>query len=252
MPISYVDTRPAATCLSRVTNDIDNLAQSLQQTLSQMLTSSLTLVGVVIMMFLISPLLAMIALITIPVSTFTLKFITKRSKQKFVDQWRHTGTLNAQVEEAFTGHSLVKVFGRQRDFDLRVVPATAHEALDREDGVGGVRDRLALGQLADEALAGLGERDDGRDRAIALRRRDDGGLAALHDRDDGVRGAEVDADDLRHGRSVLLDGVVRVSVLALGSWMRRGASASSVAAASSVPPLATATSAGRMTRSRRR
>jgi ATP-binding cassette subfamily B protein len=119
MPLSYVDRQPRGDMLSRVTNDIDNLAQSLQQTLSQMLTSSLTLVGVVILMFTISPLLAMIALITIPISTFTLKMLTNRSKKKFVDQWRHTGTLNAQIEEAFTAHSLVKVFGRQRDFEAR-------------------------------------------------------------------------------------------------------------------------------------
>jgi ATP-binding cassette subfamily B protein len=119
MPLRYVDRQPRGDLLSRVTNDIDNLAQSLQQTLSQMLTSSLTLIGVVIMMFSISPLLAVIALLTIPISGFTLKRITNRSKKKFVEQWRHTGSLNAQVEEAFTGHSLVKVFGRQRDFETR-------------------------------------------------------------------------------------------------------------------------------------
>jgi ATP-binding cassette, subfamily B, multidrug efflux pump len=119
MPLRYVDRQPRGDLLSRVTNDIDNLAQSLQQTLSQMLTSSLTLIGVVIMMFTISPLLAVIALLTIPISGFTLKRITNRSKKKFVEQWRHTGSLNAQVEEAFTGHSLVKVFGRQRDFEAR-------------------------------------------------------------------------------------------------------------------------------------
>src|SRR5262245_7539071 len=119
MPLSYVDKQPRGDLLSRVTNDIDNLAQSLQQTLSQMLTSSLTLIGVVILMFSISPILATIALVTIPISTFTLKAITKRSKKKFVDQWRHTGLLNAQVEEAFTGHSLVKVFGQQQNFEDR-------------------------------------------------------------------------------------------------------------------------------------
>src|SRR6478736_3078736 len=98
MPLSYVDRQPRGDMLSRVTNDIDNLAQSLQQTLSQLLTSTLTLVGVLITM------------ITISLSVFTMKSITKRSKTKFVEQWRHTGTLNAQVEEAFTRHSLVKVF----------------------------------------------------------------------------------------------------------------------------------------------
>ncbi len=119
MPLRYVDRQPRGDMLSRVTNDIDNLAQSLQQTMSQLLTSSLSIAGVLIMMFTISPMLALVAAVTIPLSIFTMKRITKRSKQKFVDQWRHTGTLNAQVEEAFTGHSLVKVFGRQRDIEAK-------------------------------------------------------------------------------------------------------------------------------------
>ncbi len=117
MPLRYVDRQPRGDMLSRVTNDIDNLAQSLQQTMSQLLTSTLSIVGVLIMMFTISPMLASVAMITIPLSVFTIRSITKRSKVKFVDQWRHTGTLNAQVEEAFTGHSLVKVFGRQHDVE---------------------------------------------------------------------------------------------------------------------------------------
>ena len=119
MPLRYVDRQPRGDMLSRVTNDIDNLAQSLQQTMSQLLTSSLSIAGVLIMMFTISPMLALVATVTIPLSIFTMKRITKRSKQKFVDQWRHTGTLNAQVEEAFTGHSLVKVFGRQQDVEAK-------------------------------------------------------------------------------------------------------------------------------------
>jgi ATP-binding cassette subfamily B multidrug efflux pump len=119
LPLSYIDNQPRGDMLSRVTNDIDNLAQSLQQTLAQLLTSILSLVGVVIMMVVISPILSLVALVTIPLSLFTMKLITSRSKSRFVDQWRHTGTLNAQVEEAFTGHSLVKVFGRQRDIEAR-------------------------------------------------------------------------------------------------------------------------------------
>jgi ATP-binding cassette, subfamily B, multidrug efflux pump len=119
MPLRYVDRQPRGDMLSRVTNDIDNLAQSLQQTLSQILTSTLTLLGVLIMMFTISPLLALVALVTVPLSLFTMRSITKRSKTRFVDQWRHTGSLNAQVEEAFTGHALVKVFGRQHDVEQR-------------------------------------------------------------------------------------------------------------------------------------
>jgi ATP-binding cassette subfamily B protein len=119
MPLRHVDSQPRGDLLSRVTNDIDNLAQSLQQTLSQMLTSTLTLVGVLIMMLTISPVLALVALVTVPVSVFTIKAIAQRSKARFVQQWMHTGSLNAQVEEAFTGHSLVKVFGRQRDVEKR-------------------------------------------------------------------------------------------------------------------------------------
>ncbi len=119
MPLGYVDGQPRGDMLSRVTNDIDNLAQSLQQTLSQLVTSTLTIVGIAVMMLTISPILAMVVFVTIPVSVLIIKAITKRSKARFIDQWRHTGTLNAQVEEAFTGHSLVKVFGRQRDVEQR-------------------------------------------------------------------------------------------------------------------------------------
>jgi ATP-binding cassette subfamily B protein len=119
LPLGYVDRQPRGDLLSRVTNDIDNVAQSLQQTLSQMLTSVLTIFGVIIMMFTISPLLASIAVLTIPASLFTLKTIASRSKKRFIAQWAHTGALNAQVEEAFTGHSLVKVFGRSADVEAR-------------------------------------------------------------------------------------------------------------------------------------
>jgi ATP-binding cassette, subfamily B, multidrug efflux pump len=115
LPLRDVDRMPRGDLLSRVTNDIDNLAQSLQQTLSQMLTSALTIVGVMIMMLTISPLLTLVAIVTIPVSLFTISFITRRSKARFIAQWDHTGTLNAQVEEVFTGHELVKVFGRQHE-----------------------------------------------------------------------------------------------------------------------------------------
>jgi len=119
LPLAYVDQQPRGDLLSRVTNDIDNVAQSLQQTLSQILTSMLTLVGILIMMLTISPLLALVAIITIPVSIFTLRGITARSKRRFVAQWGITGSLNAQVEEAFTGHALVKVFGRQQEVETR-------------------------------------------------------------------------------------------------------------------------------------
>jgi ATP-binding cassette subfamily B protein len=114
LPLSYVDRAERGDLLSRVTNDIDNIAQSLQQTLSQMLTQTLTLVGTVAMMLWISWVLALVALVSIPISMFMMGEIAKRSRSRFIDQWRHTGKLNAQVEETFTGHALVKGFGRQR------------------------------------------------------------------------------------------------------------------------------------------
>jgi ATP-binding cassette subfamily B protein len=119
LSLGYVDSQPRGDLLSRVTNDIDNISQSLQQTLSQLLTSTLTIVGVVAMMFVISPPLALIALVTIPASLVLVKAVTRRSKRRFVQQWAHTGALNAQVEEAFTGHALVKVFGQQGDVEAR-------------------------------------------------------------------------------------------------------------------------------------
>ncbi|MFC4584836.1 ABC transporter ATP-binding protein [Sphaerisporangium corydalis] len=112
LPLKFFDGQPRGELLSRVTNDIDNVSQTLQQTLSQLLASLLTVVGVLAMMFVISPLLAVIALVTIPVSTIVTGLIAKRSQKQFVAQWAHTGTLNAHIEEAFTGHELVKVFGR--------------------------------------------------------------------------------------------------------------------------------------------
>ncbi len=115
LPLSYVDRHARGDLLSRVTNDIDNVAQSLQQTLSQMLTSTLTIVGVMVMMFTISWELALITLLTVPLSLYTVRAIARRSKPRFIAQWRHTGALNAQVEEAFTGHALIQVLGRRDD-----------------------------------------------------------------------------------------------------------------------------------------
>jgi ATP-binding cassette, subfamily B, multidrug efflux pump len=115
LPLPYFDRQPRGELLSRVTNDIDNVAQSLQQTLSQLLTSLLTIVGVLAMMLSISPLLSLIALVAVPASIWVTKNIAKRSQKQFIAQWTHTGALNAQIEEAFTGHELVKVFGRQRE-----------------------------------------------------------------------------------------------------------------------------------------
>ncbi|GAA3539744.1 ABC transporter ATP-binding protein [Kribbella ginsengisoli] len=117
LPLSYFDGAPRGELLSRVTNDIDNISTSLQQTLSQLLTSLLTVIGVITLMFVISPVLALIALVTVPISMILTAVIAKRSQGRFVAQWRHTGALNGQIEEAFTGHELVKVFGRQKEIE---------------------------------------------------------------------------------------------------------------------------------------
>jgi ATP-binding cassette subfamily B protein len=119
LPLSYVDTHARGDLLSRVTNDIDNIAMSLQQTMSQMLTSLLTLAGTVVMMIVISPVLSLVALVSVPVSLGLMKVITGRSKPRFIAQWRHTGRLNGLVEESFTGHAIVKAFGRQREVEAR-------------------------------------------------------------------------------------------------------------------------------------
>ena len=115
VPLSYFDQQPRGELLSRVTNDIDNVAQTVQQTLSQLVTSVLTVVGVLAMMFWISPLLAVVALVTVPLSVVIAAAIAKRSQPQFVEQWAWTGKLNAHIEEMFTGHALVTVFGRQQE-----------------------------------------------------------------------------------------------------------------------------------------
>jgi ATP-binding cassette, subfamily B, multidrug efflux pump len=119
LPLSYIDKQSRGDLLSRVTNDIDNVAQSLQQTLSQMLTSVLLLLGVAIMMFTISPLLAVVALSTVPLSVWGMRAVARRARPRFISQWKSTGLLNAQIEETFTGHAVVKAFGRQREVEQR-------------------------------------------------------------------------------------------------------------------------------------
>ena len=115
LPLGYFDKQPRGELLSRVTNDIDNISQTLQQTMSQMLTSLLTVFSVLAMMFWISPLLALVALVSVPIAMFVTGAIMKRSQGMFIEQWRRTGALNAHIEETFSGHSIVKVFGRQAD-----------------------------------------------------------------------------------------------------------------------------------------
>jgi ATP-binding cassette, subfamily B, multidrug efflux pump len=119
VPLAYFDRQQHGEVLSRVTNDIDNVAMALQQTLSQILVALLTVVGVLVMLVVISPLLAMIAFVTVPMSVVVTAKIGKRAQKGFVAQWKHVGALNGQIEEAFTGHALVKVFGRRTQIEQR-------------------------------------------------------------------------------------------------------------------------------------
>ncbi|MFB6806878.1 ABC transporter ATP-binding protein [Streptomyces sp. NPDC056387] len=129
LPLSYFDRQKRGEVLSRATNDIDNIGQTLQQTMGQLLNSLLTIVGVLAMMFWISPLLALVALVTIPVSVVVAAKIGKKSQPQFVAQWQSTGALNAHIEEMYSGHTLVKVFGRQKE--SAAVFAEQNEALYR-------------------------------------------------------------------------------------------------------------------------
>jgi ATP-binding cassette subfamily B protein len=115
LPLKYFDGHPRGDILSRVTNDIDNIQQTLQQTATQIINSALTVVGVFGVMFWFSPLLAGISLVTIPLSGVVTMLIAKRSQKQFALQWGHTGSLNGHVEEMYSGHNLVKVFGRQKE-----------------------------------------------------------------------------------------------------------------------------------------
>ncbi|MFD8814856.1 ABC transporter ATP-binding protein [Streptomyces sp. NPDC059627] len=115
LPLSYFDKRQRGEVLSRATNDIDNIGQTLQQSMGQLINSLLTIVGVLAVMFWVSWLLALVALATVPLSFLIATRIGKRSQPHFVQQWRTTGKLNAHVEEMYTGHNLVKVFGRQEE-----------------------------------------------------------------------------------------------------------------------------------------
>ena len=115
LPLKYFDDNPRGDILSRVTNDIDNIAQTLQQSLTQIITAVLTIIGVLIMMFVISPLLAFVSLLVIPISVVVTMLIAKQSQKQFAAQWERTGNLNGHVEEMHTGHSIVKVFGRQAE-----------------------------------------------------------------------------------------------------------------------------------------
>jgi ATP-binding cassette subfamily B multidrug efflux pump len=119
LPLNYLDTRQRGDVLSRVTNDVDNVQQALQQAFAQLISSVLTVVGIVIMMFIVSWQLALIALIALPLSGVAAGMIGARSQKLFAAQWKNTGELNGQIEESFSGHDLVRVFGRDADMLAR-------------------------------------------------------------------------------------------------------------------------------------
>ncbi|MEU4068251.1 ABC transporter ATP-binding protein [Streptomyces wedmorensis] len=115
LPLTYLDGQPRGEVLSRTTNDIDNITQTLQQAFSQMTRALLSLVGVLLMMFWISPVLALVALATVPVSVAVAAFVGKRAQPQFVKQWAVTGRLGSHVEEMITGHTEVVAFGRRAE-----------------------------------------------------------------------------------------------------------------------------------------
>ncbi|WP_435170788.1 ABC transporter ATP-binding protein [Paenibacillus glycanilyticus] len=115
LPLKYFDSKSNGEILSRVVNDVDNIANTLQQSLTQLITSVITLVGIIIMMLTISPLMTLIVFLTIPISLLATAVIAKRSQKYFVKQQAELGKLNGHVEEMYTGHKIVKAFGRERE-----------------------------------------------------------------------------------------------------------------------------------------
>ncbi|MFP3467478.1 ABC transporter ATP-binding protein [Leifsonia sp. SIMBA_070] len=130
LPLSYFDTRQRGDLMSRVTNDVDNIQTALQQAFSQLIQSVLTVIGIGIMMFVVSWQLALIALISIPLSGVIAGLIGSRSQKLFKTQWASTGALNGHIEESYSGLDLVRAFGRDEvmlaEFDSR--NATLHKA----------------------------------------------------------------------------------------------------------------------------
>jgi ATP-binding cassette, subfamily B, fatty acid transporter len=130
LPLSYFDSRRRGEVLSRVTNDVDNIQTSLSMTISQLLTSVLTVVAVFVMMLTISPLLALITVLTVPLSLLATRTIARRSQRLFVAQWRNTGRLNAHIEETYSGFTVVKTFGHRAlaEDEFRELNADVYQA----------------------------------------------------------------------------------------------------------------------------
>ena len=114
LPLKYYDGHPVGDTLSRVTNDIDTIGSTLQQSITQFITSVVTIVGILVMMLWISPMLTLISLVSLPLSIFVIRPFLKRSQKHFADQQRTLGNLNGHIEEMYTGHQVVKVFGHEK------------------------------------------------------------------------------------------------------------------------------------------
>ncbi|MGW0563149.1 ABC transporter ATP-binding protein [Streptomyces sp. NPDC003016] len=119
LPLRYFDRNPAGEVLSRTTNDVDNLQQTLQQTLAELITSVFSIITMLVLMLVVSPSLALVMLAGVPVSGVLAAWISKRAQPRFTDQWDANGSMNAQVEEVYTGHSLIKGFGRREQAEER-------------------------------------------------------------------------------------------------------------------------------------
>ena len=115
MPMNYFDTRTHGEVLSRVTNDVDTLGQSLNQSATQIITSTTTIIGVLVMMLSISPLMTLVALLILPVSLGMISFVMKHSQKYFKGQQEYLGNVNSQVEEVYSGHNIVKAFNKEKD-----------------------------------------------------------------------------------------------------------------------------------------
>ncbi len=114
LPLSFFDGRTHGEIMSRFTNDMDNISNTLQQSLTQVITSVVTILGVIIMMLSISPLLTAITIVVLPLSFLVTRVIAPRSQKYFADQWKNIGDLNGHIEEMYTGHTIVKAFGHER------------------------------------------------------------------------------------------------------------------------------------------
>lgn len=123
LPLNYFDSRQRGDLLSRTTNDVDNVQQALQQAMGQILNAVMMVLGIVVMMFLVSWQLALLALLAIPLTGAVVGLVGTRSQKQFAAQWKSTGALNGHVEEAFSGHELALIFGRTDEmnqlFDAR-------------------------------------------------------------------------------------------------------------------------------------